>query len=226
MGSTVRISFTNSKQVENLVKKYAEINILSKMTLKVRDNVRAKLPLIIKEMLEQTDVIKSLNGEFADDPQKDLPAHFGLTPAEGRLEARSIIDIFLNNLIIQRDNKNYNSLNIYFNPTKIESKLLSEIKGYTSINGFDIEWMDWLLNGHQIVGFNIVFGIMPGLDSRSGRALMRKSPTGSWSTSYYFYGKGDFLEKMLTNINRKKVDALIREEFKSVLKQYNTTRKI
>lgn len=201
---------------------------------KINKQVLSQIAKPIKELviaeLKNHPAYKGIIGEKSEDPQWDIQAHMGLDFTEVANFVEAFDKILEDNLLVQQSKKSILGLDIYFPDKQQILDQVGENGRYTSINGFEIEWLKWVLDGIGAVDAAIFLNHSDGRDfslegSKTGRAIMIKPNDNfdkTWSVSNYAFGKrNNFVEGTLNNIQFKnKVSSIVTKVYNEVIKGY------
>lgn len=199
---------------------------------KINEIVLKKVRPIVKELfietLKDNPVYKGLIGEYPNSKEWDIQAHFGLTDQEVQLFITQFDEILQTYTKVNRSRQRVLGIDVIFADHQKIIDNIGSAGRYTSKNGYDIPWLQWLLAGAGEVEAAIFFhsdGRDFGVESKSGRAIMietnDKFPE-SWSIGNYSFGqRKNFVDGTFNNIQfRNKVSALIANTYNEVIKGY------
>lgn len=205
-----------SKVKEDILKRVSR-NILPRVILDATPILKAGLVPLFLETINNTTVFKALRGEFDGDELYDVPAHLGLSTSSSYSAAQNIMEsienILLSQQVVTRTTKgrfggtNAISFNISLENLAEQVKENTNYSEYTSISKrgeFVIPWLEWLLDGGNVDGYEIVFddGSYDAnffKNSRSGRAVMDKGSGWSMPTNNFAIRGSNFIEEALTD---------------------------
>ncbi len=147
-----------------------------------KSNIKNEITQIIVRAIATSDAFKGLIGNFPNDPERDLQAHFGLSGGAASSAAASILQIAAKSVRFT-ESKGRGIFSVNINAINDSFTEFLNVPGGTFVSepsGATVPWITWLLVNPNVdlpQGFNIVFS--NGLSSqeirtsRSGRALMR-----------------------------------------------------
>jgi len=179
-GIDIRLQFDSNKLRRRLAEALGRE--VKKIFDRKKSNIKNEITQIIVKAIATSDAFKGLTGNFPNDPERDLQAHFGLNSSTSSAAAASILQIAAKSVRFT-ESKGKGIFSINFKAIEDSFSEFLNVPGGTFVSepsGATVPWITWLLINPNVdlpQGFNIVFA--NGLSSqeirssRSGRALMR-----------------------------------------------------
>jgi hypothetical protein len=200
---------------------------------RIRKAVKASLPRIRAEFgkaFRRTIVAKGLLGKNPNVDFLDVQAQLGFIDDDGANEdlVNRIQEIFEQSFEeVESGDFTVRNLQLKFNinTANIEEAIRSQIDGsYTSESVLGtqatVEWLKALLDGWETPGYDILF-TTESEQSRSGRAVMKKSTGATWDSDDYNRfaksGNTNFVEDVIFDeIFAERVQQILLKEIKKV----------